>query len=121
MATFNSESNIWTCYADPKLDVIPIGSYLGPAVLKHLRKRDPNRVSEFHYDTSESVTFQEILERTLTIAKNLQDLGIGKDDIIGLYSGHNTYTSSIAFGSFLNGNAWCPFETTDGKLFFYEF
>lgn len=115
MTTFNSENNTWTRYGDPSSDVIPMGSYLGTAILKKLEESDPNRIAEFHHDTNESVTIQEIHERTITVARNLLNLGIGKNDIIGLFSRQNSYTSSIAFGSYLNGSSWCPFDTNQGE------
>lgn len=113
--TYNAEEKTWSCYADPKFDVIPMGTYLGNAILKHMEKSDPNRVVDYNHDTNESITIKQVHERAITIAINLRNLGIGKDDVIGLFSRHNSHSSSIAFESYLNGNSWCPFDTNQGE------
>lgn len=112
MTTFNEDDCTWT-YADPKSDVVPLGSYLGKAILKKLKESDPNRIAEYNHEANEAITIKDIHDRTITVALNLQELAIGNDDIVAFYSRHNSYISSIVFGCYLNGNPWCPIDITN--------
>lgn len=117
MTTFNTQDKTWTTYADPKYDFLPMGSYLGESVLKKLQESKPEKVAEYNHDANEAVTIKDILDRTITVAGNLKDLGITSKDTIALFSRHNSYISSIAFGCYLNGSPWCPFDIIQGKYF----
>lgn len=117
MIFFDKAEKTWTRVTDPKDDIIPMGSYLGDAILKKLANCDLSRVAEHNHDTSESITLKDIYERTLTVAANLNDLNLKEDDIIAFYSRNNSYISGIAFGCNLNGTAWCPFDIIQGRFY----
>lgn len=114
MILYSATEKIWSRDTDPKKDVVPMGSYLGTAILEKMKAFDPERVAEYNHDTNESITFRNVHDRTITIAANLMKLGADERDIIALYTRHNSYTSSIAFGCYLNGTPWCPFDIFDG-------
>ncbi|KAL5276481.1 hypothetical protein ACFFRR_001977 [Megaselia abdita] len=116
MTTFNSNDKTWTTYADERYDFLPMGSYIGEAVLKKMKNFDEKRVAEYNHDANEAVTMKDIYERTITVALNLKDLKLGSKDIIAFFSRHNSYISSIAFGCYLNGTPWCPFDIIQDNL-----
>lgn len=116
MISYNENEKIWTRVTDPKDDVIPMGSYLGEAILEKLNKSDLNNVAEYNHDNGESVTLKRIYEQTITVAMNLKDLDLNEKDIIAFYSRNNSYISSIAFGCYSNGTPWCPFDIIQGKI-----
>ncbi|KAL5284227.1 hypothetical protein ACFFRR_006481 [Megaselia abdita] len=116
MTTYNAESRTWSRKSDPKSDIIPSESYIGKAVLKRLQASDPERIVEVNHDTDECFSVSDVLKNTVTIAMNLNDLNLKVGDIVALYCRHNSYISSLAYGCYLNGTPWCPFDTMSDDL-----
>lgn len=112
--TFDSVNKIWKNCANPEQDKIPLGSFLGPVILKKLKESNADRIAEYNHDTGDLITIRKLHEGTITAAKNMQNLGIGKDDIVAIYARHNSFITKIAFACYVLGVPLCPLDYVQG-------
>lgn len=83
---------------------------VGQAFLNSMRSLDPQYILEYHFDVHKEKCVKDIYQEALIIATNLQRLGLGRGDVIVLFSGNTYMTSSLTFGSLLMGGAVNFFE-----------
>lgn len=114
--TFDSVKKIWNNPVNPSEDRIPLGSFLGEVILKKLEESNGDRIAEYNHDTGDLITIKQLHEGTITVAKNLQNLGIDKDDIVAIYAHHNSYITKIAFACYVLGVPWCPLDYVQGQF-----
>lgn len=114
--TFDSVKKVWSNSANPDEDRVPLGTFLGPAILKKLRESNADRIAEYNHDAGDLITIKQLYEGTITAAKNMQNLEIGKDDIIAIYARHNSYITKIAFACYILGVPWCPLDYVQGTF-----
>lgn len=80
------------------------------AFLESMRGLEPQQVLEYHYDTNKEKQVKDIYEQAITVAKNLQSMGLSKGDVVVLVSGNNYMTSALTFGTILAGGVVNYFE-----------
>lgn len=96
-----------------------MGSFLGTVILKKLEESNGDRIAEYNHDTGDLITIRKLHEGTITVARNMQNLGIGKDDIVAIYARHNSYITKIAFACYILCVPWCPLDYVQGFLLTY--
>lgn len=115
--TFDSVNRVWSNPANPEEDEISLESFLGTVILKKLEESNGDRIAEYNHDTGDLITIRTLHEGTITAAKNMQNLGIGKDDIVAIYARHNSYITKIAFACYVLGVPWCPLDYVQGFIY----
>lgn len=105
---YDSENKIWKSSQYPYKN--QTNRSLGEAFLQSMRSLEPNKVLEYHYDVKREKYVQDLYQESITIANNLQRLGLSKGDVVLLFSGYNYMTSSLTFGSLLVGGVVNFFE-----------
>ncbi|XP_061395297.1 putative acyl--CoA ligase YdaB [Musca vetustissima] len=106
---------------------------VGEAFLKSMRSLDPYKVLEYHFDVKKERRAKDIFQDSVTIAVNLQRLGLRKGDVVVLFTGYTVMTSALTFGSLLIGAVVNFFEvglneeelpkvltTVEPSIIFYE-
>lgn len=115
MTKYNPESRTWCHEANPSDDFFQIGSYLGESIFKCLEEADLERIAEINGDTKEIITINHIQHGTITVAKNLQELGAGSEDRIMIICRLNTNISSIVYACYTLGIPFCPVDVMSCK------
>ncbi|XP_037808391.1 probable 4-coumarate--CoA ligase 3 [Lucilia sericata] len=107
---FNPETKIWKSLDYTHGEYIK--HFIGEIFLENVKKVPGDKVLEWHYDTGVSKTMNEIYRESVTVAINLQRLGIKKGDVVVFYSMVNSKVSSLAMGALMLGAVVNFFETT---------
>ncbi|TMW41679.1 hypothetical protein DOY81_013241, partial [Sarcophaga bullata] len=73
--------------------------------------------------TGETLTGQQLMDYSVTLARNLMNLNIKSKDVIGLYAQNSTHVATVMLASFLCGapvNALFPGFDTDNVSLIYK-
>ncbi|TMW42522.1 hypothetical protein DOY81_012398 [Sarcophaga bullata] len=94
---------------------------ISEAFLQSMRGLDPQQVLEYHYDSSREKRVKDIYQESITVAQNLQRLGLSKGDVVVLVSGNNYMTSVLTLGHHTGWeNTAKMFETLQPFMILYE-
>jgi len=77
------------------------------SILLHCWKMNPDNIGFIFAETDTKVTNAEMRLRSIRIAQNVKDLGLGQEDVVAIISDPRQETISLWFGLILNGT---PFE-----------
>lgn len=86
-------------------------------------KRNPKNVAQINADDQVTLTYEQILAKSILVAENLAQLGFIRGDIIALVSRNNSELSSIFFGCLMQGlvvNTLDPTFLTDDILHMFK-
>lgn len=87
---------------------------LGEAAIIQLSKNS-QKIIQIMDSTGETLTGQELMDFSITLARNLINLNMKPKDVIGLYAQNTTHVATVMLASFLCGtpvNALFPgFDT----------
>ncbi|XP_061400529.1 uncharacterized protein LOC133336259 [Musca vetustissima] len=98
--TYNAEEKIWS---GPKYKQIYSPKMtVGEAIVLQLRKT-PKKVIQILESTGESLTAEDFLDHSMSLAKTLLDMGLTAGDIVGGYAKHSLHLGTIMLASFLCG------------------
>lgn len=114
---FNQATKIWKSLNYPHGEYVK--HFIGEVFLENYKKVPGDKVLEWHYDTGLTKTMDDIYRDSVTVAINLQRLGVKKGDVVVFYSMVNSKVSSLAMGALMLGAVVNFFETTfqKGKIF----
>ena len=98
---YDASNKIWSSVNYPYTDQV-YGS-MGERFLKTMRSIDPNKVLDYFYDTNRLKTAIEIYHESIKVAKNLQRLGVKKDNVVVFYCMNNEHVSVLSMGCVLIG------------------
>lgn len=115
MLEFNSETKIWSHEEDPSKDFVLVGSCLGEIIFKRFLEADPHQSVEINGDTLEELSMKNIYDRTILVARNLQEIGVKADDKILILCKYNSWISSIIYACFTLGVPFCPLHFMNCK------
>lgn len=110
MAKYNPESKTWCHIANPAKDFVRMGSFLGESIFQGFAEANPEQIAEINGDTKEIFAIKNIHQGTITVAKNLQELGAGSDDRILIFCRINSHISSIVYACYTLGISFCPID-----------
>ena len=111
---YNKETKSWYM---PSKDFGEI-SLFGPALFKKFKELHKDRVLEINHTTREKTNVEDMHRMTVTIAKNLQDLGIQKGDIVCILSNLNSFITPLCYACFTIGAIVnpVPYDLVPGEL-----
>lgn len=75
---------------------------IGEAIVNQLQKT-PQKIIQIMESTSETLTAQEFLDYSAALARNIVEMGIKPQDIVGLYVQHSLHLGTVMMASFLAG------------------
>lgn len=107
--SYDNEKKIWKSLNYCHGDVVK--HFLGEVFLENVGKCEANKIIEWHYDTGRGRTMEEIYRESITVAMNLQKMGIKKGDVVVFYCMMNSKLSSLAMGCLMLGATVNFFET----------
>ncbi|XP_055845574.1 uncharacterized protein LOC129911725 [Episyrphus balteatus] len=103
---YNNITKVWT---SPSKDKEYCG--LGELILTKLKEQNQERAFELFYDRGIQLTVGDIRRQTITVAQNLQRIGVTKGDTVVMYSMSNEKVTPIAFACYTIGAPINFFET----------
>lgn len=109
---YDPVEKIW--HGPQRKDLFNADLTLGEAALIQLSK-NPQKIIQIMDGTGESLTGEQLIDYSVTLARNLINLNIKSKDVIGLYAQNSTHVATVMLASFLCGapvNALFPgFDT----------
>ncbi|XP_055905602.1 putative acyl--CoA ligase YdaB [Eupeodes corollae] len=83
---------------------------LGVTILLELKHSDPQKILEVHHESGINVTVKEIRDQTITVAQNLLNLGIKKNDRVVFFTNLNLKITPLTYACYTIGAPVCFFE-----------
>lgn len=97
---YNEEEKIWS---GPRCkETYSREMTVGEAIVLQLRKT-PKKVIQILESTGESLTAQDYLDHSMSLARNILDMGVQSGDIVGIYAKHSLHLATVILASFLCG------------------
>ncbi|TMW40253.1 hypothetical protein DOY81_014666 [Sarcophaga bullata] len=106
---YDNETKIWKSLDYKHGDFVR--HFIGQVFLENVGKVQADKVIEWHYDTSQGRTMEEIYREAITVAMNLQKMGVKKADVVVFYCMMNSKVSSLAMGALMLGATVNFYET----------
>lgn len=98
---FDKQKKIWKSVNYPYKNLT--NTSLGEQFLKTMRTIDGDKIIDHFYDKNVMKTARQIYEESVTIAINLQRLGVTKGDVVILFSMNNEMSAVLTLGCVLLG------------------
>ncbi|XP_005183355.1 uncharacterized protein LOC101887630 [Musca domestica] len=97
---YNEEEKIWS---GPRCkETYSREMTVGEAIVLQLRKT-PQKIIQILESTGESLTAQDYLDHSMSLARNILDMGVQAGDIVGIYAKHSLHLATVILASFLCG------------------